>query len=153
LGIVGTHDPVVVLDPEAPDVDPAPLAAPVPEVETTLPDAMAPEVAAMPVLEPTPVDAVPLDGPPAEAPLAPCEVPLAAPAPLPGLPEPPASPFSAPFDEHANSAVTAHKQMRFGIRASELAWSVNGIGANCDTSGARRRFVSGHVSAARLEHS
>src|SRR5580658_7026986 len=99
-----------------------------------LPDArpleVAPEVAALPVLEPgeAPVDAAPLDGAPPEAPLAAWEVPLVAPAPLPWLPEPPASPFSAPFDEHASSAVTpAHKQMRFGIRASELAPSINGI--------------------------
>src|SRR5580693_4026243 len=137
LGSVGTHDPVTAFDPEAPEADVAPLApVELPEVEVAPPDAVVPEVGAVPV-EPPPVDAVPLDGAPPEAPLAPCEAPLAASAPLPGLPEPPASPFSAPFDEHANSAVTAHKQMRLGIRASELPWSVNGIRRGCP------RFVSG----------
>jgi hypothetical protein len=120
LGSVGTHDPVAPLDPEAPDAAPAPLDVNVPEVEATLPDAVTPEVGAV---------TLPLDRAPPEAPVAACEGPLAASAlTLPGLPEPPASPFSAPFDEHANCAVTtAHKQMRFGIRASELSPSVNGF--------------------------
>jgi hypothetical protein len=99
LGSVGTHDPVVAPELVAPEVDVAPLAIEVPEVEVALPDAVAPE-----------------------APLTACAVPLAAPAPpLPGLPEPPGSPFSAPFDEQANNATRAHTPMRFGIRTSELA--------------------------------